>query len=115
MRLLRPYFRIAPTRLFTRPNPTKHVYRFKTFRQKRFLQTSPITMAPSSVLIVGAQRGLGTALTKRYSELIGSSGKVFATAEKPVSPGESARSHIPTVYRPLLTTPQNTLPSSART
>lgn len=48
-------------------------------------------MAPSSVLIVGAQRGLGTALTKRYSELVGSSGKVFATAEKPVDPGQSLK------------------------
>lgn len=44
-------------------------------------------MSPSSVLIVGAQRGLGTALTKRYGELVGSSGRVFATAEKPVDPG----------------------------
>jgi hypothetical protein len=67
----------------------------------RFSHTAS-NMSPSSVLIIGAQRGLGTALTKRYGELVGSSGKVFATSEKPVDPGKQVSSRLERVDMGIL-------------
>ena len=46
-------------------------------------------MSPSSVLIIGAHRGLGHELAKLYGKSLTSNGDVFVTVEQPVDTSES--------------------------
>ena len=56
---------------------------------RRHLSTA---MPPKSILIVGAHRGLGLALVKRYAEVMQDKGHIFATVEQPVDSSESESS-----------------------
>jgi hypothetical protein len=85
MHILSRFF--TPRCLTPRPvlAPAKSLPRTpQRYRGFRIFHSSTRAMPPKSLLIVGAHRGLGYALVKRYAELMGSEGHIYATVEQPV-------------------------------